>query len=623
MQENVNLSKTDTIIDQKSFGQRIFRKRAHYFILGPLVFLGLYLLLGFEYHVKELLEANLSRLHGADVTLQKSDFSLMTGHFSFDSIQFAHPTSPSKNLFELHSVKGHVLLSPLLRRKLIVDHLEIEGVRYMTNRDAAYVAPEEADADTPGLPLFERFSTSAYGGLKASFGRNPIRSLAQLSTGLHTQTLIEEMGNELVSTKRIQDAETQLVAFEKDLDRGAALVSDPKYFSALREKIRLLPNDNRNISSIGGLESIKKEIQRKAKETEEVRKGIQEKMQNVTTMLSNLEPEINKDVVSVQRKLGLPDEENTELTPILFGPRVLFYLERLSYWIDLSRRKMPVRTGTVGKSYVLQARNVGQNVHFPYIAGYPNFLVREVHIKSKAVSGTGTGEIDGKIKGLTSDPYIYGHPLTAEIKLSFPDFQLKNLHLKAEIDHTTDKPKETFSFEVGELPLANTLVSEGSELHLSFNKGNAHIQTHGEFNESKLFINWDVLAENVEFKVNSRYKRVEDFVKSLVATCFQLDLKGEIQGPVEDLKMTTKSEFGNHLAVGLRGEFQHQLSAIHQTVKETLQNMIHPRKHAVMERIEGHKNQELANIDRYYAQLKDLEKTASRAPNHLLSSEKD
>lgn len=601
--------------------RNIFRKKAFHFVLAPLVFVALYLTLGFDIHVKKIIENQLARIHGSDVVLQKCHVSLLTGNFHFESIQFSHPTAPSKNLFELKSVKGHVLLAPLLRRKLIIDHIEVDGIAYLTNREAEYVAPSEVETDTPGLPLFERFSSSAYGGLKASFGKNPIRSLAQLSTGLHTQSLIEEMGNELVSTKSIQEAEGMLAGLEREIEKGAQLVADPKYLTSFRERLRLIPSELGEISAIGSVESIKKELQRKAHETEEARTAILEKMKALTTILDRVDPQIEKDVVAIQEKLGLPDEENTELTPILFGPRVLFYLERLSYFIDLSRRKMPVRSGPVGKSYVLQAKESGQNVHFPYLAGYPNFLVREITIRSKAVSGTGTGDIEGRIEGLTSDPYIFNKPLRAQFKISYPDFQLKDVDLKIEIDHTTDKPKETFSFNVAELPLADTLVSEGSELHLSFNKGTARVKANAEFNESHLAINWDVLADNVEFKVNSRYKRVEDFVKSLVATCYQLDLQGQIQGPVEDLKMTTKSDFGNHLAVGLRGEFQHQLSAIHHTVKETLENLMHPRKHSLVERIDAHRNLELAEIDRYYGQLKELERAANRIPERLISSQ--
>lgn len=600
--------------------QNIFRKRALSFVIIPLIVLALYVVVGFEYHVKYVLRNQLSQFHGSDVTLHGCHVSLLTGNFSFEGIQFSHPTMPTKNLVELGVVKGHVLLSPLLRRKLIVDTLEIEGVKYLTNRDAEYVAPTEDETDSSGLSLFERFSTSAYGGLKASFGKNPIRSLAQLSTGLHTQTLIEEMGNELVSTKNVQEAEALLGQFEREVEKGVGLISDAKYFQTLRDRLRIVGAE-RELASIGGSEGIRKEIERKVTEANQVRENIAEKMKTIYVAVERLEPEIKKDVISVQRKLGLPDEENTELTPILFGPRVLSYLERLSYWIDLSRRKMPVRSGPVGKSYVLQAKAHGQNVHFPYLAGYPNFLIRTLNVKSNNESGTGKGEIHGHISGMTSDPYIYGKPLEAQFSISFPDFQLKDLQLDLEIDHTTDKPKEAFSFKVAELPLANSLVSEGSELHLSFNKGTAKIDSSGEFNESHLSIQWDLLAENVEFKVSSRYKRVEDFVKSLVATCFQLDLKGQIQGPVEDLKMTTKSEFGNQLAVGLKGEFQHQLAAIHQTVTETLQNMLHPRKHAILERIEGHKSTGIAKIEQYYSQLKELERAASRLPDSRISQD--
>src|SRR5690606_4413640 len=78
---------------------------------------------------------------------------------------------------------------------------------------------------------------------------------------------------------------------------------------------------------------------------------IDREYESLTQRLTKVNESLPADITKVLRKLGLPDLSTEDFTRELLGRRTLNHLERLSYWVDLSRRRLGVGLGNAPLTY--------------------------------------------------------------------------------------------------------------------------------------------------------------------------------------------------------------------------------------------------------------------------------
>src|SRR5574341_2032200 len=103
--------------------------------------------------VKRGIEAAGSKLVGAKVELDTADVSLIPLGIELRRLQVANPDAPMRNAVEFRRIAFGMEALQLLRRKVIIDEMAIEGMRFNTPRvtsGAIKPQPEKKAAEKPG-----------------------------------------------------------------------------------------------------------------------------------------------------------------------------------------------------------------------------------------------------------------------------------------------------------------------------------------------------------------------------------------------------------------------------------------------------------------------------------------
>lgn len=560
---------------------RFIRPAAPLWLTAILVVFSLYYTFLADLHVKYIFEKHASQLHGTQVTVHSAHLGLLEGKLELKDIQVAHPTAATRNLYEVGSLEGKFLLAPLFRKQLVFQKVNLSGVKYFSPRQPTE-EPFDLHLFQTSIPVFETFSSNLFATLNAGLSKNPLKHLAQLSTGLHTRELIDERMPRLASTLSLEQVQRELAHAEHEVELAYTTNKDDlENLNIAKDKIETTQNSAR-------------------------------------AQLDALNKEIEKDTTEIKKNLGLPEGDVESLAPIIFGPKALYFLEQIGQWVEFSRRKMPIKSGPVGKSYVLQERERGTSVHFPYLAGNPTLLVYELNIESKDNKVETTGFVEGKVTNLTTDPYILGKPTTGSLKLAFPSQGLNGVNLNFTIDHVGDEPKEQIDLEIDQLVLKNSEICKTSDMALNISKGEGALKVSASFEPKSLKAEGHFKSNSTEFKVISRYKKMEEYLQTLLLPFYQFELTANIEGPMDALKLDLDSSLDSKLTAGLNDEIRRQLSAVDAAIKNELLDHAMPKKHAFIERLDKLKREALPNINTQIHRLKTRPATKRTTQNEHL-----
>jgi len=581
-------------------------------LIGTLVALAcLYVTFFLDIHLKAAIEERGSQLNGAQVNVARLKTSLFNRTFELQGLEITDRRDPLRNAFEVDAVQFTFLLGPLLRRKLVVEDLKVSGVHYRTLRKV----PGEQIIDNSGTPsLVDRLASGFYAEIRKELGENPFRNIGQLLTGLDLSSRVESGLNGLSSQVRINELRAAIAAKGEEWEKIANAPIDSTVTKTGdgtgREPASAITNENeRLIAEQARLLQIVKKI---SIESHELRQQI-----------GAVDELITKDVASLRSKLNLPRLDFDDLTRNVLGPALITQLEKLTYWVELSRKKMPVGSRAGQVTMVTQTRSEGTNVNFGKMAAFPAYLLLKGGITSELAPESNRGQIHAQIDGLTSDPPIYGHPSIFSLTANFPFAAIDNLKVQATIDHTGESEKESFVLTADSFPLDNFAINDAGDLTLSVKKARCRLNARAAFEKDQLRGTLVANVSGVQYGVTSRFKRIEETVRYLLSQFPSFTVEATIEGSFDKLKFDTRSELGRKLASGLNSEFKHQIGAIEDDLRKNILDQIYPQKQNLLASLNELEEKAVAPAERLLRSIQDLRRSSDQGMARLETGRKN
>jgi uncharacterized protein (TIGR03545 family) len=565
---------------------RIVRWKAFYLVVSVSAILTIYAHFFFDEHLRQSVEMLGSNLNQAQVNIAGLKTHLLNGEIAITNIEITDPDDAMTNLLSLDQVKIKVRLEPLLRKKLVIDRMEVSGVHYHSERRASGLLTSDEPA-IRGVPtLIERVSTSFYAQLRDQLAENPLRSLGTLLSGMDLATKISQSKTTLSSVQNVSKIRQELERTESTWNSLLAEMPSADSIIAAQDQIKKLRGSSSSPAEhLKAFKSMGERLGQLSSQSRKAWEKMATEAESIQGDFDQFTPLLDKDVHTLESQLKLPRLDFSDLSPLVFGPRLLNDLERLTYWIDLSRRRMPLATHVGTVAVIRQQRGAGVSIDFYKRAAYPSFLLYELVVHSDpSPSDPSLGKVDAKLEGLTSDPAIYGRPLTVSMSADFPNQQIVDFEMTGSIDHTTDIPREKLELSAVAVPLSEFVINDSGDVQLVIASADLKFKASLEFagSDAKCRLKADVA--DASFRVSSRFKEIESTIGDILNPLTSFELDGKLEGTPDKLNYLMESEFGKKLATGLHSEFKHQIGAIEDDLRKNILDEVYPDQQALTNR---------------------------------------
>src|SRR5438445_8215558 len=360
---------------------------------------------------------------GAKVEVGRLHLDLSHGKVALTGLVVASPDEPLQNLLEADELTADIGVAPLLERKVVIDRLAANGLRFGTAR--------QSDGRTAGPS----------DGIKAQVGEFvqrldvPILQLAvgKVEVGQLDPNVLFTGREALALVARADSAQTAWNAAAGSLDVQAAGDSGVAMAGRLRNAkptdIGLLADARRTLSQV-----------RQARDrVEAVDRGVKSGIASLQAGAAELAAVRRRDYAIAHRVLKVPSLDLPSMGAALFGPAAAARFQRALYWSRVAREYMPaglLPQSAPGAGWV---RRAGTSVRFPREHTLPGFLLKNAELSfilDAAAPAARQRRYAGQLVGLTSSPRLYGRPTTLLV-------EAPAVRVAAALDHVRRVPRDS------------------------------------------------------------------------------------------------------------------------------------------------------------------------------------
>jgi len=368
-------------------------------VLCGLIFLFWFLLA--DMLVGRFIEKTGTRVVGAKVELAKADVRLFPLGITLSTLQVTNPDSPMFNAFEVSRIDFSLDTPNLLRRKIIIDTMAVDGLRFNTPRKTsgavAFRAREKAPSAKP----------SAKPGL-------PSLKIPDVNDILARE--------KLASLDRAKQLRTEIDAAKIDWQKRLAKAPDRKTFEQYHVRANKLQKEAKGFSGAltvaNDLKKLQKDVSTDLAQLKSLQKDFNRDTDALKKKLDQLKSAPQQDIDRILNTYNLSAEGVGNVSQLLFGDKIGGNIQKAIFWYGKLKPLLETH-GPKGKTDAAAApeRGKGVNVRFKEADPLPDLLARQV----RASVILPAGAVNGEIRQITSDQQRLGLPLA--VRLQRPDIR--------------------------------------------------------------------------------------------------------------------------------------------------------------------------------------------------------
>ena len=526
------------------------------FIIIIVIFGGFWLLF-VDTIVKKSIEKLGTRAVGARVNVAKADLSLFPGGLELIGVQITNPDEPMKNAVEISRINTSIDSALLLRRKVIINEMALEGVRLDTPRKSS-------------------------GAVK----RSTEKSKSQKSSSEGTSKSISLPSFEIPSVKNILEKEelkslTLISSFQKDIktekrkwEQVLKELPDKNKFEEYKHRIKKIKSSKKDklgglLSAVGEAASIKKEIKRDLKKIKSAAGDFKKILTTYEKRFKHISKAPQKDIDRLKNKYSISPKGLANMSRLLFGAQLSGWVEKAIAWND---RLQPVlqRSTKKGKGPVAvkPLRGKGVNIRFKEYRPLPDFLIQNV----KANVVLKAGNLTGNIKNITPDQDILGSPIT----FVFSGENLKKLgtiKLNGKSDYVIPaRAQNSINFSVKKMAISDLVLSDDAKFPVSLKSALANVDVRAVLRGDNIKTNINAVFSGVKLYSNPADK------KALMAKVMSSALSGvknfkatvAVHGTIENYDVKIKSDLDQVLKRSVGGIVRKESAKLEAKLKKAV-----------------------------------------------------
>jgi uncharacterized protein (TIGR03545 family) len=493
---------------------------------------------------------------GAKVELDAADLSLFPAGLTLSRLQVTDPNAPMTNAVEMARVTMGLDGLNLLRRKVIVEEMALEGVRLRTPRVTSgaiqKVSPQEEESGVFSIDL-------------PSLEVPDVKNILE-QEDLETIRLIEILQADLKREKEIWESRL------KELPGKAQLAEYKKRVKSLKKAKK-----GGLEGILGGVEevqSLKQDIEREIASLKGAKKEFEDKVTLLRTRFDQIKTAPQRDIQQLKAKYNLSPQGLANMSQALLGKQIGSWVRQGAEWYEGAK---PFLEGAqalggseAGPEVQKPLRGKGVDVHFKEAHPLPDFLIR----KTRVSVNLDVGDLAGTVHNITTDQPTLGKPTT----FAFSGDQLKgvkSISLEGSLNHVLPAdPKDQMALQAKGYELTNLVLSKDDKWPVALTSGLGDMKMNAELKGKALTAHGAGNLRDLHLSAGKEgdTNPLTKALSSAVTDISQLSLQAEVNGSLEqpDVKLSSDldrilqnaaGKMVNELAAKFGAELQTAISA--------------------------------------------------------------
>jgi uncharacterized protein (TIGR03545 family) len=519
--------------------------------------------------VRRVIERTGTALAGAEVDLARANVTLVPLGITLTGLQVTDPTAPATNSFEIGRIAFELDSLNLLRRKVIINEMGVEGVRFGTarKRPGTVVKPPEKTTPAEG----DKATTLP------SFSTPDVKKILE-EEKLESPALIEQAQADL---KKRNEAWKQQVASMPD----KAALDD---YQARVQKLREAQKSGLKALA-GGLSDARaliKDIERDLDKVKKAKADLATDLAAAKALVEKAEQSTAADLRRIRDKYSISAEGLQNLSQALFGGAIRSWIDRGMLWYG---RLKPVleRSGEKKGNVetVKPVRGRGVDVRFKEERPLPNFLISTV----KASLQPEAGSFTGTIRNITPDQDVLGAPLT----FAFSGSGLKaaqDANVTGSLDHRKPAlPDDTMLLQVRGYRASNLALSGSASMPVSLQEGTMDLEVKGRRDAHAFSATCTALVKGARLNVGSDGSggAFAQAIRSSLAKASSFSLTANITGTPEKYHLHISSDLDRVMRDAAGGMVQEHRARLENELRQAIQDRTEKQLAGLKENLGG------------------------------------
>ncbi len=438
--------------------------------------LGLFWWLLAGWLVKVSLEKAATAAVGAQVDIAGADLSLFPMGLILDGIQVTDPQRPAFNLVAADTIAMSIAPRPLLRRKLIIEKMEVSGLRLGTkrNRPGKVVTKQKKPprADSENKAPNKNKTTAG----KAATPPGELCLPAQLpALSLPDAAEIVER-EKLLSLEQAQKLEADLQAARRNWEDRLKQLPDQKKLESYRHQLEAVRQNAGSVAGILGSAGKVRQLAISLKQDiallEDARKEIKTQTAEFGRWAAGLSKAPGRDLARLKKKYTLSAQGLSNLSRLVFGRSICRWYQTAATWYARIEPYLN-RPGATGKEPARRkpVRGRGMDIRFAETNPLPDFWLQEAKLDLILKAG----QIRGSLSNVTDAPALVGKP--AILRLLGRNLEgLNSLSLVGRLDFTrAQDPRHHLKAQIAGLAIRDLEIETLEQLPVSVRTGLADL----------------------------------------------------------------------------------------------------------------------------------------------------
>ncbi|NMB82834.1 MAG: TIGR03545 family protein [Ignavibacteria bacterium] len=612
------------------------RKHFIFYVLVPLFIISLLIYLFLDNWVEKQIEDTGETLFGAKVEIENLKVNFFPLGIEWSKLQVANPYNTWTNLFETGNVKFELDVNQLLRKKYIIETIEIYDLGIGTKRKTDGALPESKRKNSTLFTAERTFKKTADNFINQIKQTTPIFDLARLKGNFNPDSLIKILDITTVSKldsikQQVLRASQQWNASIKDFETSKSKILeietkikaiDPAQLNNVQNITNAILTVDNSIKTIGDI-----------KTTFENRyKSINNDIGVIITSVDSVDDYVKRDFQHLKDMARLPSINTPSIAQLLIGNEMYKRVTGYLGYADIARQS--IKKYQPEPEYEKPPRFQGQNIKFPSPKAYPKFWIKQIIIQG----GKNDGDLfigKGTVKNISDNQSLTGLPISINVEGALTN--QRSVKISGLIDRRKDVPLDEYAATLQGVPTAeiklgksdflpttikNALMNSSIKLALPGNSFDSNIDIKFEnvameFETQPKNIFESIVRQVLErvnsFGVNLRMWNTKGYIDMALATDLDNQIARRLQEVVGEelvkLQNQLKYKFDSFISQK-RGEFEKYYTAKITEVKDqinyyqTLINdqlgFVEAKKKELTERLEKEKSNLIEN------KLKDL-----------------